>query len=72
MTEREVQLRRRYLEQKGVLMQAFFAKENPSELETAIFNLKCMELDIMPNSKAWRYGYKKSLRMAIKALEAQL
>lgn len=54
------------------LIRKFNETSNPTELEKAIFNLKCMELDIMPYSRAWRWGYKKALKMAIKALEAQL
>lgn len=71
MTQQELDLRRKYMQQKGRLIDEFVQKENPTELETAIFNLQCMELDIIPYSKAWRYGYKKALRMAIKALKAQ-
>lgn len=60
------------LKTKIKLLQDFDKKENPTELEKAILNLQCMELDIRPHSKAERWGYKKALRMAIKALQGQL
>lgn len=56
---------------KTELIERFYSKENHTELEKAIFNLQCMEMDIRPYSRAWRWGYKKALRMAIKALRTQ-
>lgn len=54
------------------LSDEFFQIPKPSELERAIFNLKTMELSVIPYSAQWNLGHKKALRMAIKALEAQL
>jgi len=45
--------------------------EPTSRCDRAILDLKCMDLEIMPGSDKWRWGYKKSIRMAIKALESQ-
>lgn len=64
----DYQLRLKYAERKSRLLEAYAAKEAPTELEKAILNLQCMELEIIPYSRAWRWGYKKALRLAIRAL----
>ena len=43
-----------------------------SRLEMDIMELEMMELNIMPDSKAWRWGHKGVLKRARKALEEKL
>ncbi len=45
--------------------------ERPESVDKDIFNLKMILLDIAPFSRWWRWGYMRSLRRAIKALERE-
>ena len=45
------------------------ASLNPGKYQEDIENLTKMELTIQPYSRAWRWGYKKSLKRAIKLIE---
>jgi hypothetical protein len=44
-------------------------KEPATPTEKAIIDLEMIICDIKPYSRWWRWGYVKSLRMAIKALK---
>ena len=42
---------------------------NPKKYQEDVENLTKMELAIQPYSRAWRWGYKKSLKRAIKLIK---
>ena len=53
---------------RSELLEQLYSEPAPSRIEKDIITLEIMELDIMPDSKAWRWGYKGVLRRARNAL----
>ena len=57
---------------RGKLIDQLCLHPEMSRTEKDIITLRIMELDIMPDSRAWRWGYKGVLKRSRKALEKQL
>lgn len=64
----EVEYRRKQIVEQDKLLREY--PEKPG-IDRDIWNLKFMLTEISPRSRAWRFGYIRSLRRAIKALEKE-
>lgn len=67
MTERK--FNQKQSEKLLELIKEFYSKENHTEIEEDLFNLKYMEYNIKYGSLYYRHGFLKTLRRVIKNLE---
>ena len=58
-------------EKLSELIKEFYSKENHTEIEEDLFNLKYMEYNIGYGSLYYRHGFLKTLRKVIKNLEKE-
>jgi len=57
---------------RGKLIDQLFLHPEMSRIEQDIIMLEIMELDIQPDSRAWRWGYKGVLKRARLALKEKI
>ena len=54
------------------LLEKLYAEPAPSQMEKDMIILEIMELNIMPDSRLWRWGYKSVLKRARIALKEKI
>ena len=57
---------------RGELIDRLYLNPDMSRIEKDILTLEMIELDIMPDSRWWRWGYKSVLKRARLALKEKM
>ena len=63
---------RRATVRRGKLIDMLCDSKGLTQTQKDIITLEIMELDIQPDSRAWRWGYKGTLKRARLALEEKM
>lgn len=70
--EQKKEYKRNAVIRRGELINRLCLHPEMPQVEKDIITLEIMELDIMPDSRAWRWGYKGVLKRARLALKEKM